>query len=351
MLLLFNNHYFQKTPLFGDYKEEWINKSTLISQLIIIWLWAVNLLKASFLYVPFLELISDFMTYSWSIGAIEITLGNLLSFLFIIWASLLISRFVRFIMEEGVLIQQPIGLRATASLVISYCLVAIGVFMALAAAGIGLDRISIFVGAFGVGIGFGLQNIANNLISGIILAAERPIQVEDIIEINSQLGVVKKIGFRSSIIRTYDGAEIIVPNGDLISQEVTNWTHTDKKRRIEILVGVAYGTDLQMVKELLENTISEHKQVLRQPTPLVFFNGFGDSSLDFRVLVWTHQIEHWVAIRSELSIAIDLAFKEKGIEIPFPQRDLHVRSGLKKSVSKKAPGKKAPTKRKDDKQQ
>jgi len=222
-----------------------------------------------------------------------------------------------------------------ASLVISYCLVAIGIFLALAAAGIGLDRISIFVGAFGVGIGFGLQNIANNLISGIILAAERPIQVEDIIEVKEQVGVVKKIGFRSSIIRTYDGADIIVPNGDLISQEVTNWTHTDKRRRIEILVGVAYGTDLQMVKELLEKTISEHKLVVRQPNPLVFFTGFGNSSLDFRMLVWTHHIDQWIGIKSDICMAIDLAFKENGIEIPFPQRDLHLRSGLDKVAQPK----------------
>jgi small-conductance mechanosensitive channel len=187
--------------------------------------------------------------------------------------------------------------------------------------------LAILFGFLGVGIGFGLQNIFNNLVSGLILAFERPIQVGDIIQISTLnlMGEVKEIGIRASIVRTFDGAEVVVPNGNLISNEMINWTLSDNRRRQEIIVGVAYGTDTNKVLEILNVLISDHENILKNPAPLVIFLGFGESSLDFRVLFWTH-FDVGLSTKSKVGMEIDEAFKKAGIEIPFPQRDLHLRS-------------------------
>lgn len=179
------------------------------------------------------------------------------------------------------------------------------------------------IGAFGVGIGFGLQNIVNNFISGLILIYERPIQAGDIIEINNLMGEVKSIGIRSSKVRTYDGAEVVVPNSILVSDQLINWTLSDDKRRLDIMVGVKYGTDPLKVIEILKRVAGEHELVSKDPEPRVLFHEFADSSLNFRLLCWV-LFEHGIQTKSDLSVAIDKAFKEANIEIPFPQLDLHV---------------------------
>jgi small-conductance mechanosensitive channel len=178
-----------------------------------------------------------------------------------------------------------------------------------------------------VGIGFGLQNIFNNLVSGLILAFERPIQTGDIIQISNLnlMGEVKEIGIHASIVRTFDGAEVVVPNGNLISNEMINWTLSDQRRRQEIIVGVAYGTDINKVLEILNEVVPAQDNVLKNPPPLIIFIGFGESSLDFRVLFWTH-FDNGLGTKSRVGTAIDEAFKKAKIEIPFPQRDLHLRS-------------------------
>jgi len=215
---------------------------------------------------------------------------------------------------------------ANLSVMMRFFTVTIGFLLALVVSGIPLDKITIILGALSVGIGFGLQNIVNNLISGLILIFERPIQSGDIVEVQQYMGVVKDIGIRSSVIRTYDGSEIILPNGDLISQPVTNWTLSNKHRRVEVRVGVAYGSSVQKTIEVLSKAVDEHDKILRLPNPLVLFDGFGDSSLNFRMLFWTSDIDSWLATRSEIMTAVYDALSAAKIEIPFPQRDLHIRS-------------------------
>jgi small-conductance mechanosensitive channel len=183
------------------------------------------------------------------------------------------------------------------------------------------------VGALGVGIGFGLQNVVNNFVSGLILLYERPVQKSDIIEVGSLLGEVRRIGVRSSTVRTYDGAEVIVPNASLISQEVVNWTLSDRTRRIEIPLNVAYGTDPGRVIDLLLAAVTDKRGVLQMPQPVALFQGFGDSSLDFVVRFWTAEFDRWSQVSSDVRAAIYDAVRKDGIEIPFPQRDLHVRAG------------------------
>jgi small-conductance mechanosensitive channel len=181
------------------------------------------------------------------------------------------------------------------------------------------------VGALGVGIGFGLQNIVNNFVSGLILIFGRPISVGDTVQTVDHWGRVTKIGMRASTIRSFDGAEIIVPNGDLISKEVINWTRSDEIRRFEVLVGVAYGTDPEAVLEILRRLADEHPQTLEEPEPQVHMIDFADSSLDFRLRCWA-PMSDWVTVASDLRVAINNELKVAGIQIPFPQRDLHVRS-------------------------
>ena len=180
----------------------------------------------------------------------------------------------------------------------------------------------------GVGIGFGLQDIVKNFISGLILIFERPIQIGDAVQVEELSGRVKHIGIRSSTIKTWEGAEVIVPNGNLISNKLVNWTLSDQLRRIDIKVGVAYGTDVNLVMETLLECAKLNENILTSPAPYVLFNDFADSSLEFELRSWTSNYSDWVEIRSDIRVAIDKAFKEKNIEIPFPQRDLHLKSGF-----------------------
>jgi len=207
-----------------------------------------------------------------------------------------------------------------------YTLVTLGVVLAVSAAGIPVTSLTVVLGAFGVGIGFGLQNIFNNLVSGLILLFERPIQIGDTIEFGTLMGVVRSIGIRSSNIRTFDGAEIIVPNGNLISNEVINWTLSDQTRRIEVIVGVSYSSDPHQVKEILLKVLKDHKDIVKDPEPNVLFRDLGESSLDFRMLCWTSDYDQWIRIKSEIIFMVFDALKAANIEIPFPQTDLHLRS-------------------------
>ncbi|MCF8346704.1 MAG: mechanosensitive ion channel [Bacteroidales bacterium] len=268
-----------------------------------------------------------FITRGMSIGKAEFSLINIVLFVFVIWLSLFISRIVRHILKEEVFPRVTVerGIPGTIIMLVRIALITIGFLLAAAAAGMQLSSLTIIIGAFSVGIGFGLQNIFNNLVSGLILAFERPIKEGDTVEVNNLLGVVMKIGIRSSVVRTYDGAEVIVPNGSLISNDLINWTLSDAQRRVDIRVGVAYGTDPEKVLEILLNAAKDHPHAITEPAPRAFFLGFGDSSLDFRVLAWT-DLDHRLEMESEIKVAINRAIKEAGIEIPFPQTDLHIRS-------------------------
>jgi potassium efflux system protein len=198
--------------------------------------------------------------------------------------------------------------------------------VALAFLGFNLDRFAVIAGAFGVGIGFGMQAIVNNFVSGLILLFERPLRVNDRVQIGEVTGEIKRIGFRSSTVRTFEGAELIVPNSILVSETVTNWTLSDRLRRIDVQVGVAYGTDVRQVLDLLLGVAKQHAQVIDDPAPVSLFLGFGDSSLNFELRAWTERVEDWIQIRSELTVGIGDALNAAGIEIPFPQRDVHVNS-------------------------
>ena len=271
------------------------------------------------------------LTDGWTIGAVDITPGSILIFFFVIWLSVIITRIVKHILEKDVFarISTSKGMPSTIIMLVRIALITGGFFLAAAAAGMKLTNLSIVLGAFSVGIGFGLQNIFNNMVSGLILAFERPIKVGDIIQVGELIGTVRSIDLRSSTVKSFDGAEVIIPNGNLISNEMINWTLSDSNRRMDIRVGVAYGTDPEVVIEIMEEIATAHEEVRKKPFPKAYFLGFGDSSLDFRLLAWAN-LDYRLETESEIKVTINKKLGEAGIEIPFPQRDLHLRSDATK---------------------
>jgi len=217
-----------------------------------------------------------------------------------------------------------------------YGIVALGLYISLKMVGIDLSSLALVAGAVSVGIGFGLQNIIHNFVSGLIILAERPIAIGDRVEVEGVAGRVSEINLRSTTVVTNDIISIIVPNSAFVSGKVINWSHGDPKVRIRIPVGVAYGSNPDHVRRVLLRVAAEHPTVLRDPAPQVFFDSFGDSALNFELAVWTAEmVTAPRRFRSDLNFAIARALREEGIEIPFPQRDLHLRSG---SLTLSGPG-------------
>jgi small-conductance mechanosensitive channel len=261
-----------------------------------------------------------------SVGDFSIVVGDILIFFFVIWLSFKISQLLRFVLDTDVLprMNLPRGVPGAITRLTHYAIIVGGVMIAVTAAGLDFSKLTLVIGALGVGIGFGLQNVVNNFVSGLILLFERPIRVGDKVQVGELSGTVKDIGMRASIVATWEGAEVIVPNADFISSEVVNWTLSDNRRRMEIPVGVAYGTDPVRVIELFVGLARDHPDVLDDPEPKTIFTGFGASSLDFELRAWT--TGDFVAVASDLRVGINRALADAGIEIPFPQQDLHLRT-------------------------
>ena len=280
--------------------------------------------------------IKGFLNTLYHIGDFTFTLGDIILFIFILLMTSWISKFILFILKEQVFFKskKQRDLSASISSLVKFAILTIGFIIAAIASGFPLDRITLLISAFGVGIGFGLQNIFNNLVSGIILVFERPLQVGDIIEVGQLLGEVKTIGIRASTIRTFDGAEVIVPNGNLISNDLINWTLSDSQRRLTIKVGVEYGTDPNKVIKILKDVAKRNKDLLKKPEPYVLFREFGDSALGFELRCYTES-ENWLLVHSDLHVEVNNSLAKAGITIPFPQRDLHIKSmnpGIAKSI-------------------
>jgi len=290
--------------------------------------WVLATLEIFSILQPASSLLRTTLTASFPVENFSLSLGSFLAFGAAVYLSILASRFVRFLLAEEIYPRAslPRGVPFAISSVVHYALLLFGFFLALGIAGIDLTRITVLVGALGVGIGFGLQNIVNNFVSGLILLFERPVNVGDMVEVNAQVGELRRIGLRASVLRTPDGSEVIVPNGDLISSKVTNWTLSDQQRRLEIPVGVAYGTSPEQVIALLLGVADSHPDILKTPPPQALFVAFGESSLDFNLRAWTNEYQRWPVVRSELATAMWHALQAADIAIPFPQRDLHVLS-------------------------
>lgn len=226
-----------------------------------------------------------------------------------------------------------IGVSQSMATIVRYVLIIIGLIIIFQTTGIDLSALGLLVGALGVGIGFGLQSITNNFISGVIILFERPIKVGDRVEIDDLAGNIIDISARATTIITNDNIVVIVPNSDFINKRVINWSHNNKEVRLNFPVGVSYKEDPEKIKKLLTEVANANPGILSSPKPYILFEGFGDSSLNFNVLVWTSEfIDRPKILRSELYYEIFAKFKEHNVEIPFPQRDIHLKSGFEKLV-------------------
>jgi potassium efflux system protein len=279
--------------------------------------WLNVLLSFFGLRTPLIASIEAALNATLAIGSFSITPGHILAFLIAVWASFLVSKFLRFVLEEDVYhhLHLARGIPYAISTMLHYVILLLGFFVALGALGIDLTKVTILAGAFSVGIGFGLQNVINNFVSGLILLFERPIKVGDVIEVGGNVGEVSRIGIRASVIRTADGSEVIVPNGSLISSQVTNWTFSDRQRAVEISVNVAGGADPQRVVELLKSTAAAHPGVTKEPLPQVYVTNFSAGAVTFQLRAWTDRHEDWTQLRSDLSVAVNEALAREKIAI------------------------------------
>ena len=261
------------------------------------------------------------------IGGTPVTIASLVSFFVFLGLAFLVSALVqralgRIYRRRGI----DEGVQYALNRLLHYGIMALGAFLALDNLGISITALAGLGAILAVGIGFGLQNIAQNFVSGLILLLERPVKKGDFVEVGDTRGTVREIRARATVVTTLDNVDILVPNGQFITEPVINSTFGDRRVRIAVKVGVAYGSDTTLVRETLERVAAEHVGVLKEPHPLVRFDDFGESSLDFTLLVWLSTPRTEPIVASDLRFAIDRAFREAGIEIPFPQRDLHIRS-------------------------
>lgn len=290
--------------------------------------WIVITLTVFDVAGPTWGLIRGWLAATLTVGQVHLSLGAVLLFLTTVWVSVLLSRAIAGVLEMDLLgrLDMPKGLPSVVGRLTRYTLMGLGVIIALAATGLDLTKLTILGGALGVGVGFGLQTMVSNFVAGLILAFERPIREGDFIQIQELTGEVRRIGFRATIVRTFEGSEVIVPNASLISNDVVNWTLSDQQRRLTVSVGVAYGTDPARVMEVLLGVPPRFPSILKVPAPMALFTGFGDSALNFELRFWTVDADRFVILRSEVTTAVNNALVAAGIEIPFPQRDLHLRS-------------------------
>jgi potassium efflux system protein len=291
-----------------------------------IFAWILRFLDYVGMLKPSISFVKEILGVKFEHGSIAISVGDALIFPFTVWIAYLLSAFLRFVLKEEVhprLHVAPGVSYATLGL-LHYFIILLGLFVGFGLMGFDLTRVSVLAGALGVGIGFGLQSIVNNLVSGLILFFERPVSAGDKIEVGALLGEVRKIGMRSSTVRTMQGADIIVPNSQLITEKVTNWTHSDQRWRIDLPLGVNYGAEPKKVMRLLEELASAHTDILRDPSPQCLFLGYGDSSINFELRAWTDKFDVWPRVRSDLAAAIYDAVIEAGMTFPFPQHDVHL---------------------------
>ncbi len=338
VVLLIRKRTIQGLQFVDTYAHRMEHWAVFAVHLIAFFVWVRATLKAFRLYDPVYDWLQMILETRWQIGALTISVASIVNFILILTVTFVIARLIRILLDIEVFprIRLPRGIPGAISMVVRYTVIGLGFFLALSAMGIDLGKFGLLAGALGVGLGFGLQNVIANFVSGLILVFERPIQVGDKIEVGNVLGLVKQIGVRSSTIRTFDGSEVIVPNADLISQQVTNWTLSDNRQRMKLPVKVAFDSDPEEVLELLLRIAREHPGVLNDPEPIATFNGFGDYFLDFTLYYWVST--NILQTKTEVALQVYRAIQTLGIEKPRPEQKLYLKN-LEEQQSKRASGK------------
>jgi small-conductance mechanosensitive channel len=266
------------------------------------------------------------LNYDVKIGSAAFTVSNIVAFFLTLVVGYLVASVTRAILGEEILPRLKLapGLPNAIATVTHYVLLVLVFLFALAAAGFELSKFTVLTGALGVGLGFGLQNIVNNFVSGLILLFERPVRIGDYLEVGGVSGQVSKIGVRSSTLHSFDGSDLIIPNANLISREVVNWTLTGTRRQILLNIPVAYENDPTQVRDLLSATAASHSDVLDFPKPTALFLGFGNNALNFEVRFWAPRPEAVPQLKSDVALSIAAALSEAGIKVPVPQPNLQI---------------------------
>jgi len=294
------------------------------------WMW-ISMVSICFAWyfdkTEFLKSVVNVMNLSLTLGSWNISLLNVLETAIVLLLTHALTRVWPTIFQEKFLADSGMnaGLKSSITVITIYAIWTFGFLLAFNILGVGFKSMAVAIGGLGIGLAFGLQAIFNNFFSGIILLFERPIQVGDVIEVGGILGEVKKINVRATLIQTYDNASLLIPNSELVSGQVTNWSFKDFRIRRAVNVGVAYGSDVELVRKTLLEIADTVQDVYKYPKPVVLFTDFGDSALVFQLRVWTH-MDNGLTVQTNIRFAIDREFRNKNIEISFPQRDIHIRS-------------------------
>lgn len=290
--------------------------------------WVAYTMSRFRIFRPVYDTAKTIVTHRFEYGELAISLGHVLVFCIGVVLAVWVARTLRALLREEVLprMSLPRGVGNSVASLSYYALLMLGLVAALSAAGFKLGQLAFLFGALGVGIGLGLQDVVKNFVSGLILMFERPVQPGDVVDISGTSGRVRAIGMRATTVRTFEGADVVVPNGMLLSDKVTNWTLNDQARRVDVDLGVAYGSDVTRVMQLLTEVTHATPGVAEDPAPTVLFTGFGASSLDFAIRAWTPDGDNASSIRSLLLERLHAALVEAGIDIPHPQQDVHLRT-------------------------
>lgn len=282
--------------------------------------WFVLVGRNFYIYEEIVSPIKQFLQTDYVIGSLEFSITDILVFAGILLISAVSSKLVSYFAGDGENADSEDigGGIGRWVLLIRIIIITCGVLLAFAATGIPLDKVAIIFGALSVGIGFGLQSLVSNLVSGLIIAFEKPLNIGDVVEIAGQKGTMKSIGFRSSTVTSFDGADVIIPNGDLLNNHLINWTLSSKFRRVELLVGVNYGTNLEEASAIVMEILKSDRRIRRSPEPIVYVNEFAASSIDLRILFWVHQ-KIWLQTKSDTMKLVKESFDKANIEIPYPQ--------------------------------
>jgi potassium efflux system protein len=309
----------------GEIVIRWTRR---LMRLTVVFLWTSITLNLFLIRQPVLSAASYALTTPIKLKVVSFTFGDVLTVVLALVIGVALAGVIRTVLREWALTRLNLkqGIPFAISTIAYYFLLVMVFILALSLAGMDLSKLTILTGAFGVGIGFGLQNVISNFASGIILLFERPIRIGDFLEIGNSSGEVVRMGMRSSSMMTPQGAEVIVPNSNLLSNQVVNWTLTGKMRRIELLIRAAYDTDPELLSQLLLEGADSHPKVMRDPKASVCFLGFGDNSLDFELRFWTPELSLYQEVKNEVAYKILLSFRERGIKMSSPRRELYLKS-------------------------
>ncbi len=290
--------------------------------------WLVFAMQEFRVFRPVFEALRDVFTHQVSYGQLSLSLGDIAVFVVAVFLAFWIASLVKVLLHEQVLPRMALadGVDHSIAALTYYAVLMLGLLGALSAAGFKLSQLSLLLGALGVGIGLGLQDVVKNFVSGLILMFERPLKPGDVVDIAGTTGRVHEIGMRATTLRTFDGADVVVPNGALLTEKFTNWTLRDRGKRMDVDVGIAYGTDAALAIRVLERATRETPKVAEEPAPAVLFLGLGESALNFSVRAWTDEFDDSATVRSDLVTRLYTALAAAGIEIAFPQRDITLRA-------------------------